>query len=118
MVTKFQMRCLIFNRIKITDCAIEQLQEAMTYILKVLQEPAVSRKWLAALKQEISGLSTMPLRFPLVEEEPWQKSGIRKMLVGNFIVYYWPDEPAKIVWVTAVIYGRRDYLAALRNIPQ
>ena len=105
-------------RVKITDYAIEQMREAMTYISKVLQEPAVARKWLAALKQEISGLSTMPLRFPLVEEEPWRTSGVRKMPVGNFIVYYWPDELAKIVWVTAVIYGRRDQLAALRNMPQ
>ncbi|MCF2663089.1 type II toxin-antitoxin system RelE/ParE family toxin [Oscillibacter valericigenes] len=104
--------------VKITDYAIGQMQAAMTYISKVLQEPAVARKWLAALKQEISGLSTMPLRFPLVEEEPWRISGVRKMPVGNFIVYYWPDEPAKIVWVTAVIYGRRDQLAALRNMPQ
>ena len=104
--------------VKITDYAIEQMQAAVTYISKVLQEPAVARKWLAALKQEISGLSTMPLRFPLVEEEPWRTSGVRKMLVGNFIVYYWPDEPAKIVWVMAVIYGRRDQLAALRNMPQ
>ena len=62
--------------VKITDYAIEQMQAAMTYISKALQEPAVARKWLAALKQEISGLSTMPLRFPLVEEEPWRKSGI------------------------------------------
>ncbi len=81
-------------------------------------EPDVARKWLAKLKQEISELSTMPKRFPLVEEEPWRTNGIRKMPAGNFIVYYWSDEPEHAVWVTAVIYGRRDQLAALRNVPQ
>ena len=104
--------------VKITNYAIGQMQEAMTYISKVLQEPAVARKWLTALKREISGLRTLPLRFSLVEEEPWRTSGVRKMPVGNFIVYYWPDELAKTIWVTAVIYGRRDQLAALRNVPQ
>ena len=49
--------------VKITNYAIGQMQEAMTYISKVLQEPAVARKWLAALKREISGLRTLPLRF-------------------------------------------------------
>ena len=101
--------------VKITNYAIGQMQEAMTYISKVLQEPAVARKW---LKREISGLRTMLSRFPSVEEDPWRTSGVRKMPVGNFIVYYWPDELAKTVWVTAVIYGRRDQLAALRNVPQ
>lgn len=105
-------------RVKITEYAIEQMQEAMTYISKVLLEPGVARKWLAKLKQEISSLGSMPQRFPLVEEEPWRTNGIRKMLVGNFIVYYWPDDPNSTVWVTAVIYGRRDQLVALRNMPQ
>ena len=104
-------------RVKITDCAIEQMQETMTYISKVLQEPIVARKWLSTLKREISGLSAMPLRFPLVKEDRWRESGIRKMPVGNFAVYYWPDESNRTVWVTAVIYGRRDQLAALRNMP-
>lgn len=103
---------------KITNYAIGQMQEAMIYISKVLQEPAVARKWLTALKREISGLRTLPLRFSLVEEDPWRTSGVRKMPVGNFIVYYWLDEFSKTVWVTDVIYGRRDQLAALRNVPQ
>lgn len=55
----------------------------------------------------------MPLRFPLVEEDPWWTSGIWKMPTGNFIVYYLPDEFAKTVWVAAVIY---DQLAALRDM--
>ncbi len=105
-------------KVKITNYAIEQMQEAMTYISKVLREPGIARKWLTKLKQEISDLRTMPQRFPLVDEEPWRTNGIRKMLVDNFIVYYWPDEAGKTVWVAAVIYGRRDQLAALRNMPQ
>lgn len=39
------------------------------------------------------------------------------MSVKNFIVYYFPDEKTYTVWVTAVVYGRRDQLAALKNMP-
>ena len=40
------------------------------------------------------------------------------MPVKNFLVYYWIDEENKSVTVTAVIYGRRDQLAALASMPQ
>ena len=54
----------------------------------------------------------------LVEEEPWRSKGVHKMPVKNHLVYYWVDEEAKSVYVTAVIYGRRDQLAALADITQ
>ena len=31
----------------------------------------------------------------------------------NFLVYYLIDEDKKDVWITAVIYGRRDQITAL-----
>ena len=40
------------------------------------------------------------------------------MPVKNHLVYYWVNEEAKRVYVTAVIYGRRDQLAALADITQ
>lgn len=33
----------------------------------------------------------------------------------KFLVYYLIDEDKKAVWVTAVIYGRRDQIAALED---
>lgn len=38
------------------------------------------------------------------------------MPVKNFLVYYLIDEEKKAVWVTAVIYGRRDQIAALLDM--
>ncbi len=40
------------------------------------------------------------------------------MPVKNFLVYYLIDEKKKTVWVTAVIYGRRDQIAALLDMSQ
>lgn len=39
------------------------------------------------------------------------------MPVENFIVYYWAGDSSSTVWVIAVIYGKRDQLSALRNMP-
>ena len=90
----------------------------MGYISKVLLEPQVARHWSDRIKKEISTLDNMPLRYPLVDEELWRAEGIRKMTVENFIVYYWVNEKTTTVWITAVVYGRRDQIAALRNMPK
>ena len=59
----------------------------------------------------------MPSRFPQVDREPWKSIGYRKMPVKNFIVYYFVDEESKTVWVTAVVYAKRDQLESLKEMP-
>lgn len=101
--------------VKITAQSIEQIEEIVQYISKNLSAPETAREWADALQREIRKLNSMPSRHPLVEEEPWHNRGIRKMPFKNFIVYYLIDENKKVVWVTAVIYGRRDQITALAN---
>ena len=103
--------------VKLTPHAIVQIQETIAYISKVLLAPDTAKAWSDYLQKEISGLNRMPARFSLVEEEPWRSRGYRKMPVGNFIVYCFADDEAKTVWITAVVYGRRDQLIALKEMP-
>jgi toxin ParE1/3/4 len=103
--------------VKLTPYAIVQIQETIAYISKVLLVPETARAWSDYLQKEIAGLSTMPARFSAVDEEPWRSRGYRKMLVKNFIVYYYADDETKTVWVTAVVYGRRDQLNVLKDMP-
>ena len=105
-------------KVKLTNNALAQLKEAVGYISKVLLEPEVARRWSDRIKKEILTLDHMPLRYPLVDEEPWGAEGIHKMTVENFIVYFWVNEDTSTVWVTAVVYGRRDQLSVLRNMPK
>ncbi len=104
-------------KVKLTDHAVAQMQEAVIYISKVLQASTVAKHWAARIKKELASLSTMPARYPLTEEEPWRTEGVRKMSVENFLVYYWIDEAKKIVWITAIVYARRDQLRVLREMP-
>ena len=104
-------------KVKLTDHAVAQLKEAVIYISKVLQASTVAKHWAARVKKELASLSTMPARYPLTEEEPWHTEGVHKMSVENFLVYYWIDEEKKIVWITAIVYARRDQLRVLREMP-
>ncbi|MCI8406494.1 MAG: type II toxin-antitoxin system RelE/ParE family toxin [Oscillospiraceae bacterium] len=103
--------------VKMTDTAVQQMGEIVRYISRTLLAPEAARRWAEQIKQAIASLRTMPGRCPLVEEEPWHSEGIRKMLVEHFLVYYWIDTDRHTVWVIAVLYGRRDQIQALRNIP-
>ena len=103
--------------VKLTPQAMEQIQETVSYISHILLEPEIARHWANLLQQKISLLNSMPVRFPLTEEEPWHTYGMRKMTVKNFLVYYLIAEEKKAVTVMAVIYGRRDQLAALSEMP-
>ena len=104
-------------QVKLTDYAIGQIQESVTYISKVLLVPDVAHRWATRIEEDISSLKRMPGRYPLTPEEPWHSEGIHKMPTGNFLVYYWIDDAKSIVWITAVVYGRRDQLHALRSMP-
>ena len=99
--------------VRLTSQAIGQIEAIVQYISKVLFVPETARKWADALQSEIAKLDFMPSRYPLTEEEPWHTNGIRKMPFKNFPVYCLIDEDKKAVWITAVIYGRRDQIIAL-----
>ena len=103
--------------VKLTPHAIVQIQQTIAYISKVLLVPEAAAAWADYLQKEIATLDSMPARYPLTEEEPWRSKGIRKMSVKNFLVYYLIDEVKKTVWITAVVYGRRDQLNVLKNMP-
>lgn len=105
-------------KVKLTNHALTQLKEVVKYISSILLEPEVARHWSNRIKKEILTLDHMPLRYPLVDEEPWRSEGVHRMTVENFIVYYWVNNDTSIVWITAVVYGRRDQLSALRNMPK
>lgn len=100
-------------KVKIAPAAISQLAETAKYISEVLLAPETAVRWLNTLHSSISSLSSMPNRFPLTEEEPWRKKGIRKFIVKGFFIYYLAEEEKQIVTVVAVVYGRRDKIAAL-----
>lgn len=102
--------------VKLTSQAIGQIEEIVHYISEVLFAPKTARKRADTLQSEIAKLNFMPSRCPLSEEEPWHTKGIRKMTVKNFLVYHIVDENSKTVWLTTVIYGHRDRIAALTDM--
>lgn len=102
--------------IKVTRQALEQMREIAHYISYDLMAPEAADNLLDDLKASILKLSVLPKKYPLIEEEPWRSEGVRKIVVKNFLVYYWIDEEYNKVQVTAVIYIKRDQIKQLKNM--
>ena len=104
-------------KVKLTTNAIEQIQAVVDYIADVLLEPETAERWKNRIKSDISQLSYMPGRIRLTDEEPWHSLGIHRMSIRNFYVYFWINEEELTVWITAVVYERRDQLPILIDMP-
>lgn len=95
-------------RVEITKYAKNQMRDIARYVKLKLKNPDAAKLLLHDLKKAIVSLVNMPQRIPLTEEEIWREQGIYKMPVKNYLVYFWIDENKNIVYVTAVIYNKRE----------
>lgn len=102
--------------VKITKMAYGHMQEIVRYISNELFSPKAAETLLGKFHETINGLSTMPERYSLVDEEPWKSEGIRKIIVENFILYFWIDEVNSKIQVLGIIYGRRNQVAHLAKL--
>ena len=100
--------------VKITQQAQEQMEEIVDYVSRELFAPEAAKSLLNKLENTIMSLSVFPEKHKLTDEEPWRSDGIRKVSVSNFLVYYWINKVESRVYVTAVIYDRRDQLEQLK----
>lgn len=102
--------------VRVTRQALEQMKEIVHYISNDLMAPNAADNLLDKIKAEITKLSSFPKKYALIDEEPWRTEGIRKIVVKNFLIYYWVDDENNRVQVTAVIYSRRDWKKQLANM--
>ena len=102
--------------IEITAQAEEQMQEITHYIAFELKAPDAALHLLDELEDFFLSLSEFPQRIPLTDEKPWRTSGIHRLPIKNFLVYFWIDEKNMKVKVTAVIYAKRDQIRQLSQM--
>lgn len=102
--------------VRVTRQALEQMKEIVHYISNDLMAPDAADNLLDKMKAEITKLSSFPKKHALIYEEPWRTEGVRKIVVKNFLIYYWVDDDNNRVQVIAVIYSRRDQIRQLSNM--
>lgn len=87
-----------------------------SYISNTLLEPTIAKNLVDRILKAVGELSELPLRYPVYEKKPWQTRGLRKMSIGNYVVFYLTNEETSTVIVLHVFYGGRNIEKCLDDL--
>ena len=92
----------------VTQDAEDDLNALDDYITNVLFAPGTAVTYINTIKEKLLFLTYSPKRYRVVDDEPWQSRGIRRMNAKGFAVFYLINEVFHEVYVLNVIYQKRD----------
>lgn len=101
---------------KLTDKAEADLDGIVSYFAVQLENQQAATGFLNKLQDALHEACAFPESGSLVNNEFLPYKTIRKKLVGNYIMYYFPDMSAETIYVLRVIYGRRNLDEILREM--
>lgn len=88
--------------------ALDDLRDLYSYVAFSLKEPATAQKLVNRIRKAARSLDALPGRHPVVDWEPWQSMGMRKVPIDHFVVYYTVEDTPPTVTVIRIVYGGRD----------
>jgi addiction module RelE/StbE family toxin len=96
-------------RLEYLPLAKQDMVEIAKYISHVICNPTAAQN----LALEMTGAAEKLVDFPYINPvhrsmRPLDKE-YRKLIVKNYIMFYWVDEVQKKIVIARVIYSRRDY---------
>lgn len=99
-----------------TDSASRDLDDILDHIAGNLKNPNAAKDLFDGIKAEIKNICMFPLSAEEVENEFIIVQGVRRVTVGNYNLYYYPNESKRTVTVLRIIYGKRDLNYILRDL--
>lgn len=78
------------------------------YISDELKAPDAADNTVKAILKAIRGLDFMPQRYAVLPEDFLEKTGVRRMQVRNYFIYFHVDEYQKQVNIIDVLYVGRE----------
>ncbi|MGN0603321.1 MAG: type II toxin-antitoxin system RelE/ParE family toxin [Oscillospiraceae bacterium] len=100
--------------IEYLSAAVSDMAEIAAYIGVKLSNPAAAERLAEEVVSAIEKLADMPYKCGVYTPVRALKHEYRKLLVQNYIVFYYIDEDENVVTVARVIYARRDYGTVLK----
>ena len=99
--------------IQIVDAAEQDLNQIFGYIADTLHEPEAAARLLLSFRDAIDSLRQLPFRQRPLQEEPYAALGLRRLFVGNYIVFYSAIEGDTTIQILRVLYKRREWQTLL-----
>ncbi len=100
----------------LTEVAEADIDDVFEYIAVELANPDAASDFADELEEKLDELCRTPKNGRLVENDFLKRDDIRRILVGNFIVYYVIDDEKKQIVVLRVVYSKRDQGNILKEV--
>lgn len=108
MESKFQFR--------LTEKANADLDDTISYIAVELANPKAASDFMDKLGAAIDEACLLPESGSPVVNDLLGGWEVRKKIIGNYIMYYWPDLTEKIIYVLRIVYEGRNIDDILRQM--
>lgn len=89
--------------------ARQDMIDIARYISRELNNPVAADRLAVELVEAGESIPAFPYANPAYIPIRPLKHEYRKLLVENYLMFYWVDEERKLVTVARVIYAKRDY---------
>ena len=96
-------------KLEFLPIALNDMVEIVGYIGNTLKNPIAAGNLSSEFVNAAEILSEVPYFNPVYVPLRPLKHEYRKLLVKSYLMFYWVDEEKKVVTVSRVIYGKRDY---------
>ena len=89
--------------------ALNDMVDIVRYISNELKNPIAADKIANEFVNSAEALIDFPYSNPVYHPIRPLNKEYRKLLVKNFIIFYYVDETEKIITIARVVYAKRDY---------
>ncbi len=100
-------------KLEFLPVARRDMLEIVQYISHELQNPDVAHRLAVEFIDAAENVLTFPYSTPSYRAIRALKHEYRKIIIRNYLMFYWVDEEKKQVVVARVIYAKRDYVRLL-----
>lgn len=91
-----------------SPAALDDIRKIYSYIAYELRVPDTALNQVNRIRKEVRSLDSMPMRYSIVDWEPWKSMQMHKVPVDNYVVYYIVDSNLCIVTIIRIVYGGQD----------
>ena len=104
-----------FYKVIYSPEALDDIRNIYSYIAFDLKVPDIAQNQVDRIRKEIRSLAFMPMRYAIVDWEPWKSTEMHKVPVDNFVVYYIVSTNSLTVTIIRIFYGGQDVESIVKS---
>ena len=98
-------------KVEFTNESVEEIKDIYEYISKNLIAKNAAQELMKKIRKSIMNLERLPKIYMKVRTKEKGRREFRRIVINNYIVLYTVDEDKRIIYISHMYYGRKDYLS-------